>query len=94
MFSNFQAAVAAGNVMRVAMISAMTCRLVGRSIFGYNRISLSRYHQRVTVAPVLALLMEVNLAPVEHVGVLDVCVLSKDFLPLSGLATPVKAWGR
>ena len=22
------------------------------------------------------------------------CVLSKDFLPLSGLATPVKAWGR
>ena len=93
---NFQGVlVAVGNVMKVVMISGMTCRSHWKMhLKAYTKIFQSRYHQNAIVVQARGLLMEVSQALAEHVGVLAECGLSKDFLRLSGLATPVKAWGR
>ena len=90
MFSNFRVVTGAfernegGNDLRYDMSISLE-----DAFSAYNRIFQLRYHQNAIVAPGRALLIVVSRAPVEHVGVLGVCA-QQGFLPLSGLATPVR----
>ena len=85
---------AAGNVMKVAMISAMTCRFLRRCVFwlttGYFNYGASECDS----------CSGTGAADGSKPSTCGTCGgtgrvrAQQGFLPLSGLATPVKAWGR